>query len=333
MGVERAAGRKDHGRGTCERDEQHQAEGKQGQSPQCLQQRLEAVPVGDKARAWNRPLNRLTDPGRVGPLLEVDVDNCRQRQIGFAAGWSQPSFQGSPQIFRRYLLDARHAGLCLCDRYRRGCPGNPIADLDGIAMLNAAFDHRGGVGECQPGRADHHHDEGHDGDQDRHRAPHSAGRDHPAFGIRGDPDAHGLPSPALGGDAGGCLKRAGRIHQDTLFQPNQLRPRCRGDQAKIMGGNNDRRSQSVHRRQQVENPLRHGRIDVAGRLVGNDQLRPRNDGAGNGDALLLSARQGRRASAGPVGEPDPGEHFPHRAFDLLLAMAGDAQRQGDIVER
>ena len=62
-------------------------------------------------------------------------------------------------------------------------------------------------------------------------------------------------------------------------------------------------------------------------------LGPGDDRAGDGDALLLAARQGRRARAGAVGETNPGQHLAHRPFDFLLVTAGDAQRQRDIVER
>ena len=65
--------------------------------------------------------------------------------------------------------------------------------------------------------------------------------------------------------------------------------------------------------------LRHFGVDIAGRLVGDEQLGPVDHRAGDRDALLLSARQRRRAGARAVGEPDPGEHFAHRAFDLVLA--------------
>ena len=42
----------------------------------------------------------------------------------------------------------------------------------------------------------------------------------------------------------------------------------------------------------------------------------------------------RRARAGAVGEPDPGEHFPHRSFELGIAPARrSASGKRDIVER
>ena len=102
--------------------------------------------------------------------------------------------------------------------------------------------------------------------------------------------------------------------------------RRRGDQRNIVGRHDDRRAEAVERRQQVQDALRHFGIDVAGWLVSDQQLRPGDHGAGDGDTLLLAARQRWRASAGPVGETNPGQHLPHRAFDFRFRLAGDPQR-------
>jgi hypothetical protein len=83
----------------------------------------------------------------------------------------------------------------------------------------------------------------------------------------------------------------------------------------------------------MHQPSRHLGVDVAGRFVGDEDLGLADDRPGDGDALLLAAGQSRRASAGPVSQPDPGEHLAHRPLDLGLALAGDAQRQSDVVER
>ena len=85
-------------------------------------------------------------------------------------------------------------------------------------------------------------------------------------------------------------------------------------------------------REQVEQTRRHFGIDVAGRLVGDKQLGLADDRPRDRDALLLAARQGRRPRARPIGKPDPGKHFPHRSFELRVALARNPQRQRDIVE-
>ena len=88
----------------------------------------------------------------------------------------------------------------------------------------------------------------------------------------------------------------------------------------------------VQRVEQIEQPPRHVRIDVAGRLVGDERFGPADHRAGDGDALLLAARKRRGAGAGAVGEADPGEHLPDRRLQILVLDPGDAQRQRDIVE-
>ncbi len=82
----------------------------------------------------------------------------------------------------------------------------------------------------------------------------------------------------------------------------------------------------------MEQPRRHLGIDVAGRLVGDEDFGPPNHCAGDRDALLLAARERRRPGRGAVGKPHPGQHLAHRGHQVALVDAGDAQRQRDIVE-
>ena len=49
-------------------------------------------------------------------------------------------------------------------------------------------------------------------------------------------------------------------------------------------------------------------VEVAGRLVGEDQLGVADQGAGDGDALLLAARQLARPMLGAVGDADLVHH-------------------------
>ena len=83
----------------------------------------------------------------------------------------------------------------------------------------------------------------------------------------------------------------------------------------------------------MEDARRHFRIDVAGRFIGDEQFGTGNHRAGDGEALLLAARQGRRGGAGTIRKTDPSQHLPHRAFDIDPVGPGNAQRQRDIVER
>ncbi len=81
-----------------------------------------------------------------------------------------------------------------------------------------------------------------------------------------------------------------------------------------------------------EEAARHFRIDIAGRLVGDQQFGPADHRAGDRDPLLLAPRQGRGARAGAVGEPDPGQHLADRSLQILVLDPRDPERQRDIVE-
>jgi hypothetical protein len=60
-------------------------------------------------------------------------------------------------------------------------------------------------------------------------------------------------------------------------------------------------------RKQVENMLAVDRVEVAGRLVGEDDGRVENKGAGKSDALLFSAGKLDGVVVETVGESDTGE--------------------------
>ena len=84
--------------------------------------------------------------------------------------------------------------------------------------------------------------------------------------------------------------------------------------------------------QQVEDLARHQRVEVAGRLVRQDEPRVARQDARDGDALLLAARELRGQVAQARGEADERQ----RALDPLLAVgrgqAAVAQRHVDVVE-
>src|SRR5262245_42390608 len=81
--------------------------------------------------------------------------------------------------------------------------------------------------------------------------------------------------------------------------------------------------------------LRGAGIQVAGRLVGQDQLRVVDERAGDRDALLLSARELARVVVPAVREADDLE-APHRLLAPpigAMAVGRVDQRQLDVVER
>ena len=88
------------------------------------------------------------------------------------------------------------------------------------------------------------------------------------------------------------------------------------------------RLSSMKRRKQ---PARHLRVDVAGRLVGEQQLRLVDDGAGDGRALLLAAGEHVRVGVHAVAKPHPLQQIGHVLLVVRHPLAGNPQRHGHIV--
>ncbi len=73
-------------------------------------------------------------------------------------------------------------------------------------------------------------------------------------------------------------------------------------------------------------------VEVAGRLVGEDQRRPVHQRARDGDALLLAARQLVRQVMLPVGEPDRLQRGAGAATLLRQRQVAVEQRQLDVLQ-
>src|SRR4051794_41765791 len=71
------------------------------------------------------------------------------------------------------------------------------------------------------------------------------------------------------------------------------------------------------------------RVEVAGRLVGEQHRRLRDQGAGDRDALLLPARELRGAVLAAAVDPDRLEQLLKPLGGRLLA--GDRERQGGVL--
>ena len=276
----------------------------------------------NQLRARGRRLRRRRSiAARSAPGPDVEVDQRRNRQIG---RWRRPGrasvrasgacrASGTASALRHAGRGAdrlrRVAGRCalpsgICDRIARLRPpaatrlavsasASPAAATIMIEKVMIAITH--GVGPRSGARAEQ-----------------------PPFGGRGEQPVEHQRRPRCGRRV---LERAGRIDQRAVLEPDHLRARRRADQADVVGRDDHRRAEPVERGEQMQQPLGHVGVDVAGRLVGDQQLGPGDHRAGDGDALLLAARQGRRPGAGAVGEADPGEHLADRPFDLLLARA------------
>lgn len=77
---------------------------------------------------------------------------------------------------------------------------------------------------------------------------------------------------------------------DDLPVGERYAPVHAGGEFMIVGGNQRREARLAHQRlQRVEYIMRGLRIEIAGRLVGEQQERRVGDGAGNGDTLLFTA--------------------------------------------
>ena len=73
----------------------------------------------------------------------------------------------------------------------------------------------------------------------------------------------------------------------------------------VMGDHDDRLAELAHRGAHERQDLGAGAgVEVAGRLVGEDDLGTAGEGAGDGDALLLPARELRRSVLQAVLQPD-----------------------------
>ena len=81
----------------------------------------------------------------------------------------------------------------------------------------------------------------------------------------------------------------------------------------------------------VEDAVAGGAVEVAGRLVGEEDRRPRREGAGERDALLLAAGELGRVVVAALAEADAASSA--RARSSGRARAGELERQQDVLER
>src|SRR5712691_836886 len=95
-------------------------------------------------------------------------------------------------------------------------------------------------------------------------------------------------------------------------------------QCDVMGGDNHRSAGLVQLDEQPEKTLRQLRVHIAGRLVGEQQLRPRDYGACDGGALFLTAGKHRRQRPHALAEPDPTQQLGHLVVITFLVAADDA---------
>jgi hypothetical protein len=85
--------------------------------------------------------------------------------------------------------------------------------------------------------------------------------------------------------------------------------------------------------EQVQDLVRAAAVEVSRRLVAEQERRVGHDGAGDGDALLLPARQLPRLVRRAVGDPDDVERGLHPLLALRPGQRGEQQRQLHVAER
>jgi hypothetical protein len=88
----------------------------------------------------------------------------------------------------------------------------------------------------------------------------------------------------------------------------------------------------VNAADQIEDHPAVFRIEIASRLVGEDQRGAMDDGAGDGDALHLAAGKLVREMCAAIAESDLLQHLSHARFDLAARHVRQRQRKGDVLE-
>jgi hypothetical protein len=89
---------------------------------------------------------------------------------------------------------------------------------------------------------------------------------------------------------------------------------------------------SLKAAEQVHHLAREVRVEVAGRLVGDQHRGLAHHGAGDAHALLLAGRELEREAGFLAQQADLVERRPDALVHLAARHAGDGQRQGDVVE-
>ncbi len=119
------------------------------------------------------------------------------------------------------------------------------------------------------------------------------------------------------------------IHQPVA---NPHRAPGAGGHVRVVGDDDDGDALAVQLLEQIEDLLAGVGVQRAGRLVGQDDIRPVDQGAGDGDALLLAAGEFVGAVVGAVAQADALQRRAGAAQALLAGQPGVHQRQGDLFD-
>ena len=98
-----------------------------------------------------------------------------------------------------------------------------------------------------------------------------------------------------------------------------------------MRDHNDRRARLIQLVKNIHDLLTGGRIQRAGRLVGQQQLRLADNGARDRNALALTAGELIRPEGQTVAQPHTAQGVLRQLTALVFAHAAIEQRQGDVI--
>src|SRR5438128_5802606 len=99
----------------------------------------------------------------------------------------------------------------------------------------------------------------------------------------------------------------------------------------VVGRHDERRAELLHAREELDDlPARDG-VEVASRLVGDENPRAIDERAGDGDALLLAARELAREMPAASREPHERERPVGLLADHTTLVPGDEERERDVL--
>ena len=175
-------------------------------------------------------------------------------------------------------------------------------------------------------------------DAEADRGDHQRGQDRVAAqAAPGQPEVvaeHGGSPQALAASCGGGLAQARRVVEvgDLAVDDVHVALRARGE-LRIVGDHHDGGALRVDLLEQLHHAARHQRVEVAGRLVGQQQARLAGQRARDRHALLLAAGQLGRVVLHARAQAHAGQRLLDAAPALGGVEAAVAQRHVDVVEQ
>ena len=103
------------------------------------------------------------------------------------------------------------------------------------------------------------------------------------------------------------------------------------DDAVVVGGHDHRRAGRVDAVEELHDADRRRRVEVSGRLVGQQDRRAVHEGAGDGDALLLTTGELVRAALLLAVQADHLQDLGHGGLDDVARAADHLERERDVL--